>query len=148
MDQSIFENVYFKEAMQTMSLLKKLFHQQCLELTDDVHITKEQGILLHMIDEGTLTQSQIAKHLHISKATLSVRIKRLEEAGYIKRQITSGDHRKYALSITKQGEEECQKVAKAMDHLVRKMIRSLSIDDYNEIMQILHTMIHNLQEEE
>ena len=65
MEDIIFENEYFKSVMGKVFLIKKLFHKQCQEATKNVHVTKEQCFLLHMIEEGKLTQSEIAKQMHI-----------------------------------------------------------------------------------
>lgn len=148
MEDIIFENEYFKSVIGKVFLIKKLFHNQCQQATKNVHITKEQCFLLHMIEEGKLTQSEIAKQMHISNATLSVRIKRLEEAGYIKRSLSSSDHRKYTLEITEQGLMELEKAALAIDGLTRKMIDSLTVEDYEHFIRIADIITQNLQEEE
>ena len=47
----------------------------------------------------------MAQYLHISDATLSVRIKRLEEAGYIIREQNPQDKRHSTVRLSKLGEE-------------------------------------------
>lgn len=48
-----------------------------------------------------INQNALAKKLNITKATLSVRLQRLEKLGYLTRTQDKNDKRNYILNITK-----------------------------------------------
>ena len=72
------ENV--KVMMDKVAVLRKVVGKYMMRNFKDMPLTGDQSRLLFVIKEHGHSQKEVAQCLHVSDATLSVRIKRLEEA--------------------------------------------------------------------
>ena len=62
-------------------------------------------ILLHIGRHPGTTQDAIVSHMFIDKCNVARRTKKLEELGYIRREVDSNDRRQYNLYLTEKGEQ-------------------------------------------
>ena len=130
-----------KELKILKKLHLKLFNQYCK------NITSEQIQLLCLIKKEKLKQKDIAEHLHITEATLSVRIKRLVELGWIQKEIDKDDKRLYSISLSSQGKELMNNIENAFQHYQEIICKGLSDDDYEYVLRFIHKIQENLKEE-
>lgn len=78
---------------------------------DSLGLTYPQYIaLVAMKDEKSLTVSQLGEKLFLESSTLTPLLKRLEAAGYVKRQRDTRDERQVQVSLTAEGRAVFQKV--------------------------------------
>lgn len=89
--------------MEELRMVHKLHNKMMSGHCQD--ITPEQGKLLYLIRNEKMNQKEIAKHLHITEATLSVRIKRLVDSGLVEREVDRNDKRVYSIVLSKKGEK-------------------------------------------
>ena len=93
----------FSEMMEEMreihKMIQKLTAQKCH------HLTMEQLKLIFLIAHAQMNQKEIAQKLRITEATLSVRIKRLVDMGFIERKLNEDDKRHYYIVLSSQGED-------------------------------------------
>ena len=75
--------------------------------------------MLGLIDHfGHPNQKILAERLKITPATLSVRLQRLEKAGFIEKIVSKQDKRNITLHITEKGNKEIEKmVLKCLQHV-------------------------------
>lgn len=110
-----------------------------------------QCSLLYIIDNCKSTnQKEIAKNLHITPATLSVRLQRLEKAGYLKREIDLNDKRNYLLTITKKGKMLKDETTKLLEEEWLKIFDGFTKSEISQMVGYLERMkknIRNIQEE-
>ena len=72
----------------------KLHRQRADELLGEVGLHVGQEMLLNALwTEGEMTQTELASHLEIQPATLTVALRRLEKAGFIVRSRDPEDQR-------------------------------------------------------
>jgi DNA-binding MarR family transcriptional regulator len=62
------------------------------------------SILATLYDQGALPMGVLAKAIGRKKNTLTVLVKKLEEAGYVRRSLSSSDSRVSMISLTEKGE--------------------------------------------
>lgn len=142
------ENPQASEVFDAMHRLKRNYDRAMNHELRNTKATKEQGQLMFMITHLHLSQKQIACKMHITEATLSVRMKRLEESGLVTRKVDPEDKRHYVLELTKEGEREVDNSIELMSALHSRMVKGLNEEDYEHIMHILGVLNANLEEEE
>lgn len=111
------------------------------------NMTPEQVKLMMLIHKERLSQKEISEKLHITEATLSVRIKRLVDSGLVEREIDSDDKRKYVIVLSSLGEEMVNEIQKAFEHTYQVICRGMTSDDYDAILSIIKRIQKNIKEE-
>lgn len=139
------ENV--KEMMDKVAVLKKVVGKYMMRNFKDMPLTGDQSRLLFIIKEHGHSQKEVAQCLHISDATLSVRIKRLEEAGYIVRVPNPNDKRHSIVRLTKMGEEYLEVCKDKMKHMKEVCHRGLTQEDHDAVVHMIDVVIKNMKEE-
>jgi|AKYZ01.1.fsa_nt_gi Transcriptional regulators len=117
----------------------------------NIDISPEQSKLLFMVYHGKfLNQSDVAKTLNITPATLSVRIQRLENAGYLRRKIDVNDKRNYVLTVEPKGEALISLAHDAMNKVMLQLFEGFSSGDRQELMNYMNRLnqnVRNIKEE-
>ncbi len=110
-------------------------------------LTPEQIRLLFLLSKKEMRQKDLAKLLHIREATLSVRIKRLVEYGYISQKQNMDDKRVSILflsddgtMIVKQFYDECLRYRELL-------CEDITEEEFNVIMNVMHKVENRLREE-
>ena len=102
-------------------------------------------LLMHLACRREISsQRELAQHMHISPAALTVSLGKLEAAGYIKREVSAADGRVNAISITEKGRvllDESKCVFEAID---AGMFEDISDEDVATVTRILRKMHDNL----
>ena len=99
MEEISFDDV--EEVINNFQGLNKTMHYMMMEKTEKFDISPDQTRLLFMLqNHQNINQNALAKKLNITKATLSVRLQRLEKLGYLTRTQDKNDKRNYILNIT------------------------------------------------
>lgn len=104
----------------------------------------EEGHLLMLISKGKYNQKQLAKVLHISDPTLSVRLKRLEDNGYIERTSLESDKRQIIIKLTKTGEESVIRFKNMCHHYFDMMMADITEEEVELLLKILDKFIKKL----
>ena len=100
MEEISFDDV--EEVINNFQGLNKTMHYMMMEKTEKFDISPDQTRLLFMLqNHQNINQNALAKKLNITKATLSVRLQRLEKLGYLTRTQDKNDKRNYILILQK-----------------------------------------------
>lgn len=90
-------------------------------------LTAQQAIVLDHIDERHAPRvSDLAAHMDVTEATMSIHLSRLERAGYIRRQRALTDKRRVLLLLTAKGKRTKSENSVFDPALVREMLRLVS----------------------
>ncbi|MFR7590306.1 MAG: MarR family winged helix-turn-helix transcriptional regulator [Longibaculum sp.] len=111
------------------------------------NLTPEQAKLLFLIHDNQMNQKEIAKKLHITEATLSVRIKRLVDSGLVEREIDSHDKRKNKIVLSSLGEDTLCGMQKEFDYVHEVICRGMTQEDFQTVLNIIKRMQKNIKEE-
>ena len=102
MDPLEFEDI--KEIFLQFKSLHKNIHEFTSKKSNIQSLSADQCYLLGLIDHfGHPNQKILAERLKITPATLSVRLQRLEKAGFIEKIVSKQDKRNITLHITEKG---------------------------------------------
>ncbi|MCY0991042.1 MarR family transcriptional regulator [Nannocystis sp. ILAH1] len=63
---------------------------------------------------GNRSPSEVAARLNVTPAVVTGLVDRLERRGYVRREVSPGDRRRYSLRITEAGERVCDEVQQAL----------------------------------
>jgi DNA-binding MarR family transcriptional regulator len=113
---------------------------------DRIGLYRGQAILLMILshDDG-MTHSEIAEKLEISPAAATKVIKRMEQAGYLRRQADPADERVSRVYLQDQGRALIAEIGRAFGELDREMFDGLPEPDLERFRDLLTHMQANLQ---
>lgn len=101
---------------------------------------------LHVINAISMyehkTASQVAKHLHLTPATLTSTVDRLTKKGYVTRLKQASDRRVIRLGLTRKG----RLVYRAHDAFHRQVVENFVKGLTEEQQQVVETALNNLLE--
>lgn len=131
--------------IEELYILHKL-HKQCVS-SQLSELTLEQGKLLYLIKDKRMNQRELALALRISEATLSVRIKRLLDAGYIERTVDEHDKRIFMIGLSTKGQKEVVDLEKKLTYYYRRLSEDITQEEIEIIIRVIHKMKKNIKEE-
>ncbi len=111
---------------------------QCKELS------VEQFFLLSRI-VSQMSQKCLAKILHISEATLSVRISRLEKNGYVIREVNPNDKRYYNLKVSDKGKKLLDENFEVIKNTMASIFEGIQDEDFEYILSLLNKLKSNIE---
>lgn len=140
-----------KELIDNFQDFHKNVHYTMMEKTDQFDISANQTRLLLVVQKHQdIKQNVLAKKLNVTKATLSVRLQRLEKLGYLTRLQDEHDKRNYKIKITSMGEafiEEAIKIMKEKTMIIFKGVTKEQINVINDVIKIMKENIEKCKGE-
>ncbi|MEX1307300.1 MAG: MarR family transcriptional regulator [Eubacteriales bacterium] len=94
--------------------------------------------IIQDVEDAILTD--VADKMRISKATASVSIDRLVKKGFVSKNISTKDKRKYTLNLTPVGEETYLQHKQFHDNMVNALLKDFEIADYPELLKGLKNL--------
>jgi len=103
-----------------------------------------QGAIISALGEcGPCSQKDLAEYRHVSAATISVMLRRMEKGGLVVRS-QSDDGKHNEISLTDQGEELCEALSRDMDGEPERIFAGLSDEDKQAAQRIFRKISENL----
>lgn len=116
------------------------------------HITKEglmpgQPKILECLrlHEGC-SQKEIAEECILDKSTVTSLLKRMEKAGYIRKEPKPDDQRSISIFLTPLGKEKAALARAVMYHIDDDMWKGISEEDKSQFIRTFHRIIENQKE--
>ena len=102
-------------------------------------------LLMHLACRKEIgSQRELAEHMHISPAALTVSLGKLEAARYIKREACVSDCRVNAISITEKGRVLLEGSRTVFDGIDAGMFAGIDDGEIAAVIRVLHKMHDNL----
>jgi DNA-binding MarR family transcriptional regulator len=98
------------------------------------------GILDHLDADAPTTLSDLAAHMGVTPATMSIAVGRLVDQGYVTRVLDPVDRRKAQLRLTDAGARVCAANSVLEPGLVEEMLDQLSARDRNAALHGLELL--------
>lgn len=118
------------------------------EVFASLGLTEGQPKILYILrrQDGHV-QKELANICGIRQSTLTVLLTRMEELGYIRREIcyVSGRKRAYKIYLTDEGREKAEILEKAVDELEERSFRDFSKKDRENILRLLSKVEENMK---
>lgn len=107
----------------------------------DLELTAGQvPFLIHLSHKEGITQDDLAVHLHIDKGTVARALKKLEDNGFIYREINPQNRRKYLLFLTEKGRQIVPKIHQIDNEWEKSVCFDLSDIEYSHLVKTLQTL--------
>ncbi len=127
--------------------LTKEFRDYGIRQFKDTDLNPYQARLLGIVEKyKDLNQAQLARKLEITPATLSVRIKKLEEAGFLKRVEDDNDKRNYRLELTETGKANLLGIRDIFKNSSKQLFQGLSDQELETLIEIVAKCRNNIKE--
>lgn len=97
-------------------------------------------ILLSTLEEGSVTQRELAQALHVSPATMSASLKSLERQGYVTKHCGEKDSRCKMVAITQKGRDAVHRCRLALQSVDDRIFAGFSPEEV-EWLKIAHERI-------
>lgn len=101
-------------------------------------------ILLSTLEEGSVTQRELAQALHVSPATMSASLKSLERQGYVTKQSGKTDGRCKMVAITQKGLDAVQRCRNALMFVDDQIFAGFSQEEMERLKAAHRRILHNL----
>ena len=105
----------------------------------------QHRILITLYHEPNICQKEIAKRMGISPASVAVSIKKLEKAGYLKKNMDETDNRLNKVVLTDKGMEVVKKSHIIFAEIDRAMFKDFSEEDMAKATEILDRIKENIK---
>ncbi len=120
-----------------------LFFDKALhdELRDTEFYGGEARLLMLLSSKDNISQSELAKKMETSAASVGVSLKKIEMKGFITRKHNESDSRANKISLTSKGESAVENLHKLFQGLDKKLFDGFSeseLDTLDELMNKLH----------
>lgn len=135
-----------KELFNNFQDFHKNVNYAMREKTEQFDISINQTRLLLVVQKyQNINQNALAKELNVTKATLSVRLQRLEKLGFLTRVQDEHDKRNYILNITDTGEAFITEATKIMKEKTMILFKGVSKEQINAINDVIKIMKKNIE---
>lgn len=98
-----------------------------------------------LLEEGHMTQKQLADLCMRDAATMSRNIDRLEKAGLLKRENNPGCRRSYLICLTAEGKEKAKQVQKIFRELDERIWGDIPEKEMEQLYETLLRIERNLE---
>ena len=98
-----------------------------------------------LLEEGTMTQKQLADLCMRDAATMSRNIDPLEKAGLLKRENNPGCRRSYLICLTEEGKEKAKQVQKIFRELDERIWGDIPEKEMEQLYETLLRIERNLE---
>lgn len=101
-------------------------------------------ILLSTLENGSVTQRELAVAMHVSPPTMSASLKSLERQGYITKQSGEKDGRCKMVAITQKGLDAVHRVRSALQAVDNQVFAGFSAEEMVWLKAAHQRILHNL----
>ena len=95
---------------------------------------------MHLSHKEGITQDDLAVHLHIDKGTVARALKKLEDNGFIYREINPQNRRRYLLFLTEKGRQIVPRIYDIDKEWEHSVCSNLSDTEYSHLFNALQTL--------
>ena len=131
-----------KKLIENFQDLHKNMHYLLNEKTKQFDLSASQIRLLMIVKKHqNINQNALAKKLNVTKATLSVRLQRLEKMGYItKKQLN------YILNITDMGDTFINEGMEILQEKILNLFKGVSKEQISQLNDVINIIKLNIEE--
>lgn len=127
-------------------LLHKTMKKIMTRKVKDIGLSLDQCRLLFLLNcDMNINQKKLANALHISEATLSVRLSRLEKSGYIMKKVDEEDKRNFSLELTETGKAVLKDGYMSLNVLMKSMFEGISEEELDMMLVLFNKIKSNIE---
>jgi len=104
----------------------------------------QHRLLMEISRNPNASQTDIARSMDVSTATIAVSLKKLEKGGYIKKEMDEGDNRLNQITITDKGNKVVEQSKQIFDSIDRKVFEGFTEAEKISLLALLQKLNSNL----
>ena len=101
-------------------------------------------VLMELTRGGQLRQKELAERVHVTPATMSGLLKRMERSGFIRRTTDENDARVSLVELTEEGKAQCQVARQFFDQTCHEILDGLDTESLLQLKQLLDRVQNHL----
>ncbi len=126
----------------------KAHYSRARQMLEDIGLYPGQQFLLCTLWEGEgLTHSELANRLHVSPATITKALERMERTGFLERRADPEDQRISRVYLTKAGREIQESVEEVWTEMEHVTLRGFDEAERKTLERLLQRICENLEQE-
>lgn len=138
----------YKEITRRLHELEWLRHYVVHHALKDSEVYFGQPpILDYLMQNGTCTQSALAKALNVSAPSMAVSLRRMQKSGLIEKVADATDLRCNQISLTEKGRMQREKVHSSFDQIDAQLYAGFSDEELTQLSGLLDRLYNNLSTE-
>ena len=123
----------------------KLHHDRIRSLFEAVGLYRGQPPMLRVLaEEQGLSHSELASRLHVTPATISKMIDRMERSGFVRRQGDSADQRVSRVYLTEQGQAVQAELGRLFGKIEQETFAGFTMEERVLLRRLLLQVRENL----
>lgn len=128
-----------------MSRLMRRHHNHMHTLLQDYDVYPGQPPLMFALErEGGQSQNELARHLGIKAATLTIMLNRMEKNGLVRRESDPGDQRVSRIYLTDKGRDTAGEVRAILGTLELQALEGFTEGEKDDLRRLLAKMGGNI----
>ncbi len=129
-----------------ISVLHRFGQSYIHKQLEEYHIGSGQYIfLIHLLFHDGIRQEDLACRLGMDKGTTARAVKKLEQEGYVRRQIDCSDQRAYQIFATQKAKDIEKEIIYALQSWTRILTDSFTEEEKKQALYLLGRMFENAQ---
>lgn len=131
-----------EQAMTALFQASALLDQIRLRIWDRENLTVTQLRLLgHLLDQGGLSNAELAERLYVTRPSVSALLERLERGGFIRREVSPNDRRGIQIWLEPRGVEVQESLREEIRDYVGSLFEGLNEKDIDDFICIVEKFV-------
>lgn len=101
-------------------------------------------LILALSEEDSRTHTELAEYLHVTPATVTKMVQRMENAGFVQRQPDTNDQRVSRVTLTPAGSQAGEQLSMLFDTLDAETFAGFTLKEREILQQLLRRVRDNL----
>jgi MarR family transcriptional regulator, organic hydroperoxide resistance regulator len=126
-------------------LVSRAHHNLASQVFEQLGLHRGQPpVLFELGNQDGMTQSELAKKMEVTPATMTNMLHRMEQAGFITRSRDQGDIRVSRVFLTENGKTILNQAREAADKMDQSAFANFSTEEQNQVGDFLERIHRNL----
>ena len=135
------------EPMMIVNELSKIFGDETRKTMEELGVPSGyKNILFHLHHANGASQLELARLTRLKPPTISLTLKKMEEDGYITRQVSKSDMRVYNVYLTTKGANVHIKNRERIDAIDELIMKEITDEEKQQLISLLIKMRNNICE--
>ncbi|OEH91058.1 MarR family winged helix-turn-helix transcriptional regulator [Bacillus solimangrovi] len=139
---------YYKKLKKTSDAINAIFLEEYNRFAEKefLNLTTKQAILLELLKDNPLTNSEIATHFEITPSASTQLVGKLEKKGFLKREINVNNRREIIVHLDDKGIAYNESMVEFDVYLIKKYYSKLNEKDLENMVDIQEKIYHTALE--
>ncbi len=131
------------ELERQMHCYQRMCHQKAIQSLG-LHYGQPLMLMI-LLDKQPLNQKELACHMNVTPASVTVSVKRMEKSGWITKTPSEEDMRCTVIRLTEEGETLARRCREELERVDREKYVGFSLLEQEQLAEFFHRMNQNLQ---